>query len=353
MSFLFETKDFEQYSQYRGECVLDISQLFRDMIAESEEVRRTARESVYQWPEEMLRDFGQIEAIPEVIECLLDLGFELAVKQPAQLLSLAAELIMRLPSLLECPQYYGSSPIEIARAAWGKFNQYADRFRKGIRSLDSSVRNAAIKCLQALRQADDSVLIRQQLEADAESSVVNACLEALSCFPCPVDKDLLWRLASSQETETRCRALQLLAACDGSYPNEATEALASVVLASNKKTSRFAGEIVRESEGNVLLGCVLIWIDEMRRAHANNIGGFALSAITTTFSPMNYSRTQFSSAERLLLIAVCDNPEFWASEGTDEYREVTTYLATALHLPSTRDALLNRLTNESIYIRQS
>lgn len=352
MPYLFESKDWERYTQFAGEYQLSIPQLFQDLISSDDEVRKSAIGSVFQWSEEMLWEFGQVAAIPSFIDCLLDLAFLPDVPHPGELLTLAVELVNGLPNFLISQEFYGDSPVVLAEDVWSAFSNYADRFCMAISSSDVEIRIGAVRCLQLLRRPGDGVAVLQQLRIEEDQNVIQECLEALARFSFSDGIEIARSYTLHKNQQVQCRAWKFLAVNDNSYPNEAIKELAHLVINPSTEISEFAKSVVNDLEGNVLLGCVLIWIEELRTIPDDRLNNFVYSAITATFKCKNYSRTQLSPAERLLLIALCNADQFWGQEASESIRKIEEYISTALRLPSDRSGLRDWLQNESIYIRR-
>lgn len=352
MTYLFESKDWECYLQFAGESPLSIPQLFQDVISSDAEIRQSARGTIFQWPEEMLWELGQIGAIPSVVDCLLDLAFHPDVTRPGELLGLSAELVSGLPHFLLSEEFYSDSPLILAEGVWCAFSSYADRFCKAVTSSDAEIRIGAVRCLQTLGRPEDGTAIFQQILCEVDQNVIEACLEALAYFPVPGCIEIAKSHTSHQDQKVQCRAWQLLAVNDNSYPNEAIKELARLVMNSSNDLSEYAKNVLSESKGHVLLGCVLIWIEELKTISVDQLSSFVHSAITATFKCTNYSRTQLSIAERLLLTTLCNTDHYWNLENSESTQKTEAYLSTTLRLPFKRTALEDWLQNESVYIRR-
>lgn len=225
--------DWERYAHYCGSMPWSIPDEIEKLYSADPEVRFDTRDAFGQWPIELLRECGQLGAVPEVVPFLLQIIAGEQFPDRGETLGLLNSWVENAAEFSHFTKWFDGEPDDLRQRIDSQFKEQESFFVQLLGSDDRQLREEAVVALMLIGNADVATALINHGRIERDPDVRYAMIRALGELRNPVAMPFLLELLDDADWHCQTYAAVALCKLQESPPEKVIEVLAAGAMATS------------------------------------------------------------------------------------------------------------------------
>jgi HEAT repeat protein len=329
MAELYKTIYWEQFDDFKGSWDFDFRSLFENLNSVDPAERKRARETLSQWPHEILDQMGRLGAVPLALQCLLDDLASPGTEERDELLALIVQTARDSKEFVRFSAWHSGSGDQLLSSIRRVFESGEGLYLRLLDADDPKLRAASAEALGLIGSKSLASPLVKRLHLEDDDRVSQSLVVSLrACGSIEDVAEVLKRLGSTNEVLKESVAATVCKLVGPDY-FQSLGILADVVTIGidvDKAKDEFVELMQTRAMSSAIedlqtLGefalnwAVEWWLSKISDVSANNIIPFFRRIVMATF-PMNdgihhQNRTALLPFQIKVLTAINQSDLFW------------------------------------------